>query len=293
MPTTTSRGIVMMLAAVIAFAVMDVLMKQLVAVYPAMQVTFLRAASSLPLLLAANAVFGRWRDLVAKRWGLHILRGFLSVALLSSFVYAVGQLSLTNTYAIFMSAPLLITALSVPMLGERVGWRQWIAVVVGLVGVIIVLKPTGSGLVTIGGLAALASAIGYAVSAITIRIVTRTDSSAATVFWSLFFVATISGVIASFRWMPVSWDHWLLIAALGLTGALGQYFITEAFRLAAPPVIAPLEYTALAWGMLFDWLIWATAPGLRMLAGAFVIVASGIYVINHERSTSAALQQQH
>ena len=154
----------MMLAAVIAFAVMDVLMKRLVADYPAMQVTFMRAAASLPLLLAANAAFGHWRDLLAKRWGLHVMRGFLSVALLSSFVYAVSQLSLANTYAIFMSAPLLITALSVPILGERVGWRQWLAVLVGLIGVIIVLKPTGSGLVTIGGLAALASAIGYAIS---------------------------------------------------------------------------------------------------------------------------------
>jgi drug/metabolite transporter (DMT)-like permease len=216
MPTTTRRGIFMMLAAVIAFAVMDVLMKRLVADYPAMQVAFMRAAASLPLLLAANAAFGHWRDLLAKRWGLHVLRGFLSVALLWSFVYAVSQLSLTNTYAIFMSAPLLITALSVPILGERVGWRQWLAVLVGLVGVIVVLKPTGTGLVTIGGLAALASAIGYAISAITIRIVTRTDSSAATVFWSLFFVATISGVIACFRWVPVSWDDWLLIAALGM-----------------------------------------------------------------------------
>ena len=237
--------------------------------------------------------FGHWRDLLAKRWRLHVMRGFLSVALLWCFVYAVSQLSLANTYAIFMSAPLLITALSVPMLGERVGWRQWLAVLVGLVGVIIVLKPTGAGLVTIGGLAALASAIGYALNAITIRILTRTDSSAATVFWSLFFVTIISGIIASLRWVPVSWDHWLLIAGLGLTGALGQYFITEAFRLAPPPVIAPLEYTALAWGMLFDWLIWATAPGLRMLTGAFIIVASGIYVINRERFASAALQQQH
>ena len=120
-----------------------------------------------------------------KRWHLHVMRGFLSVALLWCFVYAVSQLSLANAYSIFMSAPLLITALSVPMLGERVGWRQWLAVFVGLVGVIIVLKPTGAGLVTIGGLAALASAIGYALNAITIRILTRTDSSAATVFWSL------------------------------------------------------------------------------------------------------------
>jgi drug/metabolite transporter (DMT)-like permease len=293
MPTTTRRGIVMMLAAVIAFAVMDVLMKRLVADYPAMQVTFMRAAASLPLLLAANAAFGHWRDLLAKRWGLHVMRGFLSVALLWCFVYGVSQLSLANTYTIFMSAPLLITALSVPMLGERVGWQQWLAVLAGLIGVIIVLKPSGTGLVTIGGLAALASAIGYALSAITIRIQVRTETSAATVFWPLFFLTIISGLAASPGWVPLQWDHWPLIVGLGVTGAAGQYFITRAFRLAAPPVVAPLEYTALAWGILFDWLFWATAPGLRMLTGAFIIVASGIYVINRERFASVALQQPH
>jgi drug/metabolite transporter (DMT)-like permease len=293
MPATNLRGIVSMLAAATTFSVMDVLMKRLTDDYPAMQVTFLRGIASLPLLLGATALFGRWRDLVAKRWELHIMRGFLSVMLLWCFVYALSQLSLANAYSIFMSAPLLITALSVPMLGERVGWRQWLAVLVGLLGVIIVLKPSGAGLVTIGGLAALASAVGYAVSAITIRIVTRTDTSAATVFWSLLILTIISGIIASLRWVPVQWDHWYLIVGLGISGAAGQYFITEAFRLAPPPVVAPLEYSALAWGLLFDWLIWATAPGLRMLAGAFVIVASGIYVIHRERFTSAALQQQH
>ncbi|HKS55614.1 MAG TPA: DMT family transporter [Steroidobacteraceae bacterium] len=293
MPTTNLRGISSMLAAVTTFAVMDVLLKTLSEDYPAMQVTFLRGIASLPLLLAANAMFGRWRDLIAKRWHLHVMRGLLSVMVLWCFVYAVSQLSLANAYSIFMSAPLLITALSVPILRERVGWQQWLAIFVGLTGVIIVLKPTGAGLVTIGGLAALASAAGYAISAITIRILTRTDSSAATVFWTLFFLTIISGAVASMRWVPVQWDHWYLIAGLGISGALGQYFMTEAFRLAPPPVVAPLEYTALAWGMLFDWLLWATAPGLRMLAGAFVIVASGIYIIHRERFASAALQQQH
>lgn len=293
MPTTNLRGILSMLAAVTTFAVMDVLLKRLVEDYPAIQVTFLRGAASMPLLLAANGIFGRWRDLLPKRWRLHVLRGFLSVALLWCFVYAVGQLSLANAYAIFMSAPLLITALSVPMLGERVGWRQWLAVLAGLIGVLIILKPSGTGLVTIGGLAALASAIGYALNAITIRILSRTDSSAATVFWSLMFLTIIGGLIASASWVPVRWEHWPLIVGLGITGALGQYFITEAFRLAPPPVVAPLEYTALAWGMMFDWLLWATAPGLRTLTGAFVIVASGIYVIHREHFASAALQQQH
>jgi drug/metabolite transporter (DMT)-like permease len=292
MRTSNLRGILSMLAAVTTFSVMDTILKRLSEDFPAMQVTFLRGAAALPLLIAANAVFGRWRDLKPKRFGLHVMRGFLSVAVLWFFVYAVSKLSLANAYSIFMSAPLLITALSVPMLRERVGWQQWLAVFVGLVGVIIVLKPTGSGLVALGGLAALTSAIGYALNAITVRILTSTDTSAATVFWSLFFVTVIGGVAASVRWVPVPWDYWPLIVGLGISGALGQYFFTEAFRLAPPPVIAPLEYTALAWGMMFDWLLWATAPGLRMLTGAFVIVASGIYVLHRERFASDALQQQ-
>jgi drug/metabolite transporter (DMT)-like permease len=283
MPTTNLRGILAMLAAVATFSVMDVLLKHLVEIYPTMQVTFLRGVASLPFLLAANALFGQWRDLVPNRWPLHIARGILQFSLVWCFVFAVSKLSLANAYTIFMSAPLLITALSVPMLREHVGWQRWLAVFVGLIGVIVVLKPSDTGWVTIGGLAALASAVGYALNAITIRILTRTDTSAATVLWSILFLTFISGLAAIAGWMPLQAQHWPLIAGLGLSGALGQYLITEAFSRAPPPVVAPLEYTALAWGMFFDWVLWTTAPSLRMLTGATIIVASGIYVISKER----------
>lgn len=276
-----------MLAAVATFSIMDVTMKRLVETYPAIEVAFLRGAASVPFLLAATALFGSWKDLIPRHLPLHAVRGLLSVATLWFFVYSVSELSLANAYTIFMSAPLLITALSVPMLGEHVGWRRWIAVLVGLVGVIVVLKPTGAGLVTLGGLAALAAALGYALSVITIRILSRTDTSAATVMWSLVLLTVISGALSIDGWEPVRWEHWLWIAGMGLSGALGQYFITEAFRRAPPPVIAPLEYTALAWGMTFDWLLWLTAPGARMLVGASIIVASGLYVIHRERVTVA------
>ncbi|HEX7113901.1 MAG TPA: DMT family transporter [Steroidobacter sp.] len=277
------RGVFFMLAAVAMFSVMDTTMKRLVEVYSAMQVTFLRGAASLPFLLAAAAWFNQWQDLVPRRWSLHLLRGVLSVVTLWLFVYAVGQLSLANTYTIFMSAPLLITALSVLMLGERVGWQRWLAVVAGLIGVIIVLKPSGAGLVTIGGLFALAAAAGYALSVITIRILSRTDTGAATVMWSIVLTTVLSGLISAFDWTPLDGGHWPLLLTLGATGALGQYFITEAFRRGSAPVLAPLEYTALAWGMLFDWLLWATLPTARMLFGALVIVGSGLYVIHRER----------
>jgi drug/metabolite transporter (DMT)-like permease len=277
-----------MFAAVATFSVMDVTMKHLVESYPSVQVTFLRGIASLPFLIAAVGVFGRWKDLIPQRWSLHLVRGLLSVVTLWGFIYAVSLLSLADAYTIFMSAPLLITALSVPLLGEHVGARRWVAVGVGLCGVIVVLKPSGAGLITIGGLAALASALGYALSALTIRILSRTDSGASTVVCALSIMTVISGALAIDGWIALQWQHWSWILGLGISGALGQYFITEAFRRAPPPVIAPLEYTALAWGMFFDWLIWTTAPSSRMLVGATIIIASGLYVIHRERFAVAA-----
>ncbi len=277
-----------MLGAVAAFSMMDVTMKHLVATYPPMQVTFLRGIASLPLLIAAVGLFGSWRNLVPNRWGLHLLRGVLSVMTLWTFIFAVRDLSLADAYTIFMSAPLLITALSMPLLGEHVGPRRWLAVLVGLCGVVLVLKPSGAQWITLGGLAALASALGYALNALTIRILSRTDSGAATVVWAITVMTLISGVASIEGWVPLEAQDWPWIIGLGIAGALGQYFITEAFRRAPPPVVAPLEYTALAWGMLFDWVIWMTAPSARMLAGAGVIVASGLYVFHRERTRPGA-----
>lgn len=293
MQSSSLRGIAAMLAAVATFSVMDVTMKHLVQTYPAMQVTFLRGVASLPFLLCATGMFGRWTDLIPKRWWLHLVRGVLNVGLLVLFVYAVGSLSLADTYAIYMSGPLLITALSAPLLGEHIGWRRWSAVLIGLCGVLVVLRPTGLGLISLGGLAALASAACYAVSSIMIRVLARTDSGAAISFWAVFLVAVISGPLAIGGWVAMRWEeHWPWLLVLGLSGAFGQYFITTAFHLAAPPVIAPLEYTALMWGMLFDWLLWHTVPGSRMLLGATIIVGSGLYVIYREatlkRRTAAA-----
>jgi drug/metabolite transporter (DMT)-like permease len=110
-------------------------------------------------------------------------------------------------------------------------------------------------------------------------------------FWALFLTATFAGIFSISGWVPVLWEHWYWIVIIGITGALGQHFLTEAFRLAAPPVIAPLEYTALAWGMLFDWLLWMTVPNQRMLVGAAIIVASGLYVIHRERLQARVVTQ--
>lgn len=286
-----------MLVAVVAFSLMDVSMKLLAETYPAMQVTCIRALASLPLIVLATAWLGGWRDLRPNRWGLHLLRGVLQVATLYFFVYAVRRLSLADAYTIFMSAPLLMTALAVPFFGEKVGWHRWLAVSAGLIGVLVVVRPTGASvdmgsISVLGGIAAIASAVGYALNSLLIRVLRSTESSGATMFWPLFLTAIIAGASAIPTWVPVLWEHWPWIALIGISGGVGQHFFTEAFRLAAPPVIAPLEYTALAWGMLFDWLLWMTVPSSRMLLGAGIIVASGLYVIHRERLQAIGASQK-
>lgn len=285
-----------MLAAVATFSVMDLSMKRLAETYPAMQVTFIRGLASLPFILIATAWWGRWRDLRPNRWGLHLLRGVLQVATLYFFIYAVSRLSLANAYTIFMSAPLLITALSVPFFGERVGWHRWGAVIAGMSGVLVVVRPSANGMelgsmAVLGGLAAIAAAATYALGALLIRVLKPTETSAATMFWALSLTAAFAGILSIAGWVPVLWEHWYWIAIIGLSGALGQHFLTEAFRLTAPSVVAPLEYTALAWGMLFDWLLWMTVPSARMLIGAGIIVASGLYVIHRERMQATVAPQ--
>lgn len=276
-----------MLLSVGFFSAMDVLLKLLAAHYPAVQVSALRGAASVPFVLLAVAVTGRWRDLKPVRWGLHLVRGVLAIVMLSTFVYAVKLLPLADAYSIFLAAPLIVTVLSVPILGERVDARRWIAIAVGLSGTLVLLNPRSSNFATLGGLAAILSASCYALSGISVRVLTRTDTTAGMVFWFMLMLTVFGGILAAPTWVPIDPRHWLLLLGVGVLGALGQHFITEAFRHARASVVAPFEYTALLWAVSFDWLVWDHAPNSRMFVGGAIIVASGLYLIQRERREHA------
>lgn len=281
--TQPTRAIWLMLAAVGMFALMDTGLKLLSAHYPPFQVAALRGLSSLPLVLAWALWTVGWRPLVRVRWSLHLLRGALGIAMMASFVYALKHLPLSTAYSIFFVAPLLITALSVPFLGEQVGPRRWGAIGVGLIGVLIVLRPSGAGMVSLPGLAVLLAAAAYAVSAITVRVLVRTDSNQAMVVWLLFLMALGAGALAVPDWVPLRADDRWIVAAIGVIGTLGQYAITEAFRLGEASLIAPLEYSALVWGVALDLALWGVLPDAVSWLGAGVIIASGLYLLHRER----------
>ena len=285
----------LMLVSVALFSLMDAALKTLSAHYPPFQVAALRGLSSLPIVLAWALWTVGPMPLLRVRWPLHLLRGVLGITMMASFVYALKRLPLSTAYSIFFVAPLLITALSVPILGERVGPRRWTAIGIGLLGVLVVLRPTGAGVLSTAGLAVLVAAAGYAVSAITVRVIARTDTTQAITFWLLALMALGAGALAFPNWVPLrAQDAWI-IAGIGIAGALGQYTITEAFRLGEASLIAPLEYTALIWGVLLDLTLWGVLPDSVTWLGAAIIIASGLYLIRREKvhGESAHAEAEH
>lgn len=277
------RAMATMLVAVVMFSIMDALLKLLSAHYQPFQVAALRGASSLPFVLTWALASGGLKPLLRVRWSLHLLRGVLGIGMMATFVYGVHRLPLSTTYSIFFIAPLLITALSGPILGERVGPRRWVAIGIGLIGVLVLLRPSGEGMLSLAALAVLAAALGYAVSAITVRLLSRTDSTQAMMVWLMVMLTLGAGALALPAWAPIRGEDLWLIAGLGVAGSIGQYAVTEAFRLGEASLIAPLEYTALIWGVLLDLSLWGVLPDSTTWVGAAIIVASGLYLLRRER----------
>jgi len=280
------RSIYAMLIAVFMFSLMDTAMKLLAAHYPAMQVAALRSLSSLPLVCAYVAWRGGFGTMLRARWSLHVLRGALGIGMLALFAYGLKRLSLAEAYSVFFIAPALITAMSVFFLKESVNLARWIAIVVGLAGVLVLLRPEGGGFLTLGGLAVLGSAVCYAISAIAARILARTDSTQQMMFWLMLLMALGATALAAPDWVGVDPGHLLLLCGLAVSGFFGQLAITEAFSHGEASVVAPFEYSALAWGVAIDWLMWSTLPDSYTMIGAAIIIGSGLYLIRHEKSHS-------
>lgn len=272
-----------MLLAVAMFALMDAGLKLLTPHYPPLQVAAMRGLASLPLVavwvLCTVSVRSLWRV----HWPLHLLRGALGIAMMVGFVYGLRTMPLSTAYAITFVAPMLVTAMAGPLLGESVGPRRWTAIVIGLVGVLVVLRPSSQGMATAGGLAILIAAFCYAAGAITVRLLAQRDSIQAMVFWFVVLLSLGAGVMAAPDWVPLRSEDGWVIAGVGVAGSLAQVALTEAFRRGEASLIAPFEYTALVWGVMLDIALWGVLPDAATWLGAGIIVASGFYLLRRER----------
>lgn len=276
-----------MLLSVLFFSLMDLALKMLAPFYPAMEVTFLRGVASLPFVLLWVWRTSSLRGLRVVNWPLHLVRSALGVGLMGCFVLAVEVLPLSTAYAVYFVAPLLITVASAVLLGERVGRRRWLAVAVGLGGVLVVLRPSWDG-VSVGALWALGAAVCYALMAVSVRRLTRTDSLQAIVVWFLLLMTVMTGALSVPQWVPVAVGHWGWVLGMGLAGTAGQVAVTFAFQKGEASSVAPLEYTGLVWAIFWDRVLWGTLLDGVALAGAAVIIGSGVFLLTDRQGKRTA-----
>lgn len=291
--THTLRGIAAMLLACAFFATMDALLKSLAGHYAPVQVMALRGLTALPLV----CLYIAWRREAASvfnrrlRWRLHLLRTTLNMTMLALFVYGLKTLGLAEAYTLSFIAPLLMVLIAVPMLGEPVQPRHWVAIGLGFAGVVIALRPEQGAFLSAGAVAVLAAAVCYALSNMLGRLISRTESSAALVFWTTAGMAVGGSLLAAPVWVSIQPEHGWALAGLAISGFLGQMAIAEAFRHGQAAAIAPFEYSALAWALVLDWLFWQAAPDAWTLGGGALIILSGLWLARSEAPRSARQQK--
>lgn len=268
-------GIVSMLLGVAAFSAHDMVGKLVVEDYHVAQMLALRAGMATLFLLPVVRRRGGVPALHRGNVGGHAIRLASMLGAIFLFFSAVRQLPLADATAIFFGSPFIMTALSVPVLGERVPASGWAAVAVGFVGVLVIVRPSGD--VEPAALLALAASLLYPVGMLMTRRMRRTETVFGLMFWMIVGQFAVAAVALPFVWEPVAASDWLLIAVLAALNLLGHVGLTHAFLKAPVGVIAPFEYTALVWAALLGFLVWGDVPSARVWAGAAIIAAAGLY----------------
>jgi len=219
--------------------------------------------------------------LKTQRPGLHAGRCLAGITSMFAYFYALGFLPLADLTAINFTMPLFVTALSVPLLGEKVGWRRWTAVAVGFGGVLLMTRP-GAGVFDPMILLALFSAFGYAIAVICMRRLGSTDSSATTTFYFTAVSAAISAVLLPFYWQTPVGIEWVVLILIGVVSGGAQLMMTLGYRFAPAAIVAPFDYVALVWAALLGFVIWDHLPTAWVVSGAAVVIASGLYILRRE-----------
>lgn len=276
-------GIGLAVLAVVLFTVMDTIGKSLTASYPVEQVVWARYFFSLLVLLLLIPPVGV-RELVGtRRLGLQVGRGLLLALATLCMMTAISLIPLADAYTIMFTAPLLVTVFSVPLLGERVGWRRWSAVLVGFAGVLIVIRP-GIGAVHWAMLLPLITAVCFALYQILTRKVSETDGESP--FAMLFYLGLVGTIVftalAPFVWRPVAAVDWAWMVTMGTIGAVSHLMLIRALTIIPASLVSPFTYTQIVWALILGYLVFGDLPDRWMLIGAAVIIASGLFVFYRE-----------
>ena len=273
----------------LCFAIQDAGIKWLSAEIAVLQILFLRSLFGLVFLGTSSAFSGEaisfrvsrpW--LLATRTGLNILSWIL-------FFTSLKYLPLATAVALFFSFPLFLAIISVPLLGESVGIRRIIAIIVGFAGVLLITNPTEG--LSIPAVMMLGAALGWAIVASLTRILGEKENTTTLLFYTLLGFAVLLAVPQYWLWRSIEFESYLMIVGVAFVGVIAQFSVTKAYAIASPSLIAPFEYTALIWSAILGYLIWNDIPDAYAIVGAFLIIGSGIYIIHREALNSKLARQ--
>lgn len=274
-------GIASMILGIAAMSIMDGAAKWLGAGYSIIEIVFFRNLFALlPVLFIVWQ--GGGRRALNIGWGPGLfLRAALGTGAMFTFFTGLRSLPLAEAMAIAFVAPLFVTALSGPLLGEQVGLRRWGAVIVGFIGVLVITRP-GAEAFQPAALLVLAAALFYALAMLVTRRLARSNSTPSILFYTTTISLAATAALLPFGWRTPANDDLMIFALLGLIAGTGNYFATQAYRYAPAAVVAPFDYTALIWGTLIGWLIWHELPGPHVWLGVAILVVSGLYILHRE-----------
>ena len=283
--TDTLKGIAIMVAGVALLTANDAVSKYLTESHPVGQVICLRQAATLLVIVPYVMAVTDWGALRVGSWPGQVTRGLLFVANAALIVLALSLLPLATVITIMFASPIITAAVSLPMLAERVGPQRWLAILAGFAGVLIVIRPGAAGFEW-ALLIAVAAAVANSLRDVMTRLLSRTETSIAILFWSTLIVMAAGAITAPFGWQPVTPTAaaWFVLA--GVFNASAHFLLIEALRLGEAAVITPVRYTSLIWATAIGYMVWSELPDAWVFAGSAVIIASGIYMVRVEARKS-------
>ncbi|HEY0330756.1 MAG TPA: DMT family transporter [Rhodopseudomonas sp.] len=275
------RGIVLIIAATVFLACSDALGKYLMLTLPAIEVAWLRFLVFV-LIMVPVATASASSPLKSVRPGLQVLRGLALVFSSVLFISSLRYLPIAQASATSFVAPLLVTALSVVVLGETVGPRRWVATLVGLIGVLIVVRP-GTAAFNPAAILTLISALAWAATLIMTRMISGADRVVTTMAFAAIVGFAVLCVLVPFVWVTPSWRDIGLGIGVGVASTAGQWIVVLAFRHAAASLLAPFSYSQLVWVAIIGFVVFGEVPGVWTFVGAAIIIGSGVYTAHRER----------
>lgn len=280
------RAIATICAGVFLMAASDMLAKHLTDAHDPFQIVLVRNSIAAPMIIALVLWRSGIRGFITRTPLLHVLRGALLLGAGYTFFSALRTLGLAETTAIGFAAPIFITLLSAVVLREEVGWRRWLAVLAGFIGVLIIVRP-GAAAFQPASLYVVGTAVFYALFMLSSRWIHRDESLWTLMLYNNIFPLLLAAPVAPFVWTPISSVHLQLLAGMAVLAGLGIPLIAQAFRMAPASVVAPFDYTILIWASMWGWLFWGELPDEWTWTGAAVIVGSGIYIVFREARVGA------